>query len=197
MRVFFRQFGQGIFRKTPLMYYNLQETPHMWPLSSKKPFLSINAWITHYFHYTRLCRVTALTRPRADHSHFIKCSCLYPSRRGTFQKHPRRGSDPRCVAKDNAAGLLKIKANAVAAIYINLSTSISMTYRKSKKQYHIILVNEIPSFRYSFLSTFIKYRKRYAQICNGNALWHKKVTYKVWKVDKSSYKVAKLATPIK
>ncbi len=69
------------------MYYNLQETPHMWPLSDNPVF-------TLHYGFNMFTG--------ADRGHSSQCLCLYQLRRGTFQKHPISDS-PRCFTKDKSS----------------------------------------------------------------------------------------------
>ncbi len=63
---------------------------------------------------------------------------------------------------------LKIMVSVVAAIYVNLPTSVTMTYCERKKLSfsRITLVNGNTICNRFFIN--IKYRKSFAQICNGN-----------------------------
>ncbi len=66
---------------------------------------------------------------------------------------------------------LKIMASAVAAIYINLPTTVTNTYRERTKLHFscIISVNgNYVNSQYIFFSIFRKYCKSFSQICNEN-----------------------------
>ncbi len=74
------------------------------------------------------------TAAGADRGHSSQCLCLYQPRHSTFQKRSRSGSS-LCFAKDTRLHLLQLKlmTSAVAAICINLPTSVAMTYHERKK----------------------------------------------------------------
>ncbi len=141
------------------MYYNLQETLNTWPLSSIRGFACHSR--LNNLHCTRLRRSVALIWPPELISATLVYACVYMSRAAHISEAALCAASVKIHA--HASLLLKYSQNPVKFRCHDLSREEKISFCR------ITSVNGTPSFRNTFLLTFIKYRQSFAQICNGNA----------------------------